>query len=79
MPGGTRDSVRKGHEWKEYRLFDYDANANPAYIAAHETHDTATSSPGWFIWKLTYDANGNMVRKQGPLTGKADDRATLSW
>jgi hypothetical protein len=73
-----RKEVRLGHEWGEFRCFDY-VDGNPGYLAAHETHDTPTSGVGWFIWKLTFDADGNLMRKQGPLVGKADDRAALSW
>ena len=75
--GGGFEVVRRGVQWGEVQPLDYVAG-NPTYIAKHPTHKTATSAPGWWIWKLTW-VTGNCTRVQGPLMGIADGRAALSW
>lgn len=49
------------------------------YQGFNPIFNALTSASDWRIYKYTWDASGNPTRKQGPLTGSWDNRASLSW
>ena len=71
------DRVDEGEFYPDMRIA-YDSDDNPIYIGKHLTHKTNTSNTAWLITKFTW-ASGLCTRKEGPLTGAWDDRASLSW
>lgn len=50
----------RGRILPEVSLYDYDSNGNILYIG-RAARGTAASEPGWYIEKMTYDANGNVA------------------
>jgi len=79
-----------GHDWK-YAVgedvgdigvdvqtkVEYDANNNPIYIG-HNRQDKTDNDENWIIYKLLWDANGNMIHKQR-MIGRWIERTTLTW
>jgi len=59
--------------------YAYDASNNMIYMGYNRIHESATSDATWYIWKFTYDGSNNLIRKEGPLDGTWDNRASLSW
>ena len=57
--------------------FEYSSNLL-IYKGENFTHDAGTDETSWHIWKFTWSSN-TIVRKEGPLLGAWDDRATLGW
>ena len=83
MPVGVVD--RDGVQLSSTTIIEieYDINNNPIYVCEADA-GTATSSPNWRIYRLVYDANGNLLRKQYAdgntmFDNVCDDRATLSY
>jgi YD repeat-containing protein len=79
--GGIRDRLTlivAGGYFDDCR-YVYDANDNLIYMGFNLVHKTATSEADWYIWKYTYDASDNLTRKEGPLEGSWDNRASLAW
>ena len=50
------------------------------YIGEHPNSpaDASTSLANWKVYKLTW-TDGNLTKKEGPIFGAWDDRATLGW
>lgn len=66
-----------GTYWGDKRM-EY-TGINLTYEGFHITNKVATSDAGWHVWKYTWDGNGLCTRKQGPVVGAWDDRATAGW
>ncbi len=74
------DIVADVSEFMELRM-ENDANGNPIYLGYNKTPNAGTATNGWFIVKLTYDANQSPTRQQLPDAGVGfkyiwDNRAT---
>lgn len=64
--------------WKA-TVFETDANDRVIYMGRHEMLNEPTSSDGWAIWKISYDASG-IVSQIEVQTGIYDNRATtMVW
>ena len=63
-------------EWAELQT-QLDASDNIVYMGKHVTYGAADTDVGWYIWKFYWDANGNFLKKRGPVIGKWTDRTTL--
>jgi len=62
--------------WKDSR---YDSTSgNLDYKGLNRIANSSGSESNWQIWKFTW-SSGNLIRKQGPIEGKWDDRASLGW
>ena len=48
------------------------------YVGKHTSHNAQTSSDKWYVWKYTWSSD-DLVRKEGPLRGAWDDRASFKW
>jgi len=71
------EALQAGTHWQDQR-FAYSSN-NLIYRGLNTTHGAATDAASWSIWKYSYDANENVSRVEGPLTGAWDSRAALGW
>ncbi len=63
--------------WRVVLTF-YDSSNNLEYVCCHEKLDAPTSVGTWAVWKITTGASG-VSQIEGPITGIADNRATLAW
>lgn len=70
------EALARDDYWQDTRIA-YDAE-KPVYVGRHRTHGASTAAASWKIWRLTWSGD-DLVRKQGPLDGAWDDRASLSW
>lgn len=78
--GGIRDRLTlivAGAYFDDCR-YAYDVNDNMIYMGFNLIHKAATSDSTWNVWKFTYSGS-NLVRKEGPLEGSWDNRASLGW
>jgi YD repeat-containing protein len=82
---GTPDSPLSTSGGASFDLFlpEYDANNNPIYVCT-AVAGTATSAGTWQIFKLAYDANGNITKKRyadgtADFTKVADDYLTFDY
>ena len=73
---GDTEALLADNYWKDIR-HEY-VNNNPIYLGKNTTHKALTSAATWYVWKHTY-TDGNLVRTEGPIVGKWDDRAALAW
>jgi hypothetical protein len=48
------------------------------YEGFNKVHQRATSSATWYVWKYTWDINGNNTRVEGPLYIAWDERANAA-
>jgi len=65
-------------EWKDTQ-YEYDSSGNIIYRGVSTEANASTSENKlWYVWKYTWSTDGP-TRKEGPLNGNWDDRASLGW
>lgn len=78
--GGIRDRLTlivAGAYFDDCR-YAYDESNNMIYMGYNLVHKAPTDAATWFVWKFSYTGS-NLVRKEGPLEGSWDNRASLDW
>lgn len=75
----TKSALRsfRGSYWQDAR-YDY-SGSELIYIGMTVQHDSPEYKENWSIWKLTYDVNGEITRKEGPFVSSWDNRTNLNW
>jgi hypothetical protein len=56
-----------------------DDDGNVIYEGYNLHHKQDITSTDWYIYKKTYDVNGNRLRREGPLEGAWSNRGALDW
>lgn len=67
----------RGSYWQDAR-YAY-SGSDLIYMGMTTEHNAPESKGVWSIWKLTYDVNGEITRKEGPFVSSWDNRANLNW
>lgn len=70
-------SSLRGKYWLD-ALYDY-SGSDLIYIGLNESHNEPQTKETWYIWKLTYDVNGEITRKEGPIVAAWDERTSQRW
>ena len=61
------------------KQFDYDGSGNIIYMGEYPEAGVSYTNNGWYIKKFSYDANGFLIRIEGPLRGSWSNREALDW
>lgn len=64
----------------QYAVERYEFVAGQLIYRAGNTIGTASESDtSWFLYKYTWDANGNLSAVRGPIKGAWTNRSSISW
>ena len=59
---------------------DYDGDGSLVFVGKHDRDPGASfEDMGWYVKRLFYDEDGNLVDVQGPLVGRWSERENMSW
>lgn len=68
----------EGQPWQE-RVYDWASDGTLTYTGFHKSQGASQAADGWYVFRFTWDSNGNMTGRKGPRMGKWNDRASMGW
>jgi hypothetical protein len=58
--------------------FDW-ASGNLDYMGGNAIAQSVEGDENWFLWKFTWDDDGNLTDVKGPVVGSWTNRARAKW